>query len=86
MAWTRLAPEAARSTATSASNEAELAALQQIAADYEAARLTRVCRLMRFAAEGSGLTELAQALKQKAGVLDPAQLRERFFQVRVMLL
>jgi hypothetical protein len=51
--------------------------LRAISTEYEQARLTRICRLQRAAAEGCGLPSLRDKLRAAAGVTNPQERIER---------
>jgi hypothetical protein len=51
--------------------------LRAISREYEQARLVRICRLQRAAAEGCGLPELRDKLRAAAGVTNPQERVER---------
>jgi hypothetical protein len=63
----------------------ELAALQQIGAEYERARLPRVCRVQRYVLEGQGLPEYTEKARAAAGIQSPADVRERMLELNTWL-
>lgn len=64
-----------------ASTADELATLGAITGEHDRARLARVCRVQRFAVEGSGLRDLSAQLSAAAGVVAPAQKFERWSEI-----
>jgi hypothetical protein len=69
----------------SAAVSSELATLQHIGAEYEQARLARVCRIQRYVLEGQGLPDYTAQQRQRAGVMSLEDARERSLELNTWL-
>ncbi|KAL6761566.1 hypothetical protein V8C86DRAFT_2531749 [Haematococcus lacustris] len=63
----------------------DAAAMADVAREYDEARLVRVCRVARVAAECSGLRELTAHLRSAAGVTSKEEALERLFTMSTWL-